>query len=409
MLAKYLPLLRRHGWRKVKLYFMIGFPWESDEDLLAIRDLITPFVRHRMEVNLSVSPFTPKPHTPFQWLPVDDEDRLREKAILVRKAASLKGVKVKVRDIRTSLVEALIARGDGRLSSLFESLHAQGVKLEAWTESFNPALYDEWLAGRDGLAREILGPRERGGELPWGFVDTGVEDAFLQEELEKAEAGEITESCYASCAGCGLSCAGGRACLAREDSAVFGASALPAVDTNGAYAPEPEFTAITLRYAKQGETRYIGHLDTIDLLLRAVRSAGVSLRMHGKYHPKPRVSLSPALPVGIESTCEMMEIEAEGMDLPDPGLAARINARLPRGMRVLAATPGRMDASRRFGYILLGAPGLAGEEVEKIADRQGKSFYRSSSTHIKDLWLSGNFRRIVKVEDRRIDGIRADY
>ena len=86
MLMSRLPLLRRLGWRKVKLYFMIGFPWEAEEDLLAVRDLIRPFVKCGMEVNLSVSPFTPKPHTPFQWLTMETEEALREKAQIVRRA-----------------------------------------------------------------------------------------------------------------------------------------------------------------------------------------------------------------------------------------------------------------------------------------------------------------------------------
>ena len=91
LLISRLPLLKKHGWRKVKLYFMIGFPWEREEDLSAIRELIRPFVRHGIEVNLSVSPFTPKPHTPFQWLPMEEEERLLEKVALVKRAACRQG------------------------------------------------------------------------------------------------------------------------------------------------------------------------------------------------------------------------------------------------------------------------------------------------------------------------------
>ncbi|MGD0229643.1 MAG: TIGR03936 family radical SAM-associated protein [Syntrophorhabdales bacterium] len=419
MLINCLPLLKRHGWRKVKLYFMVGFPWERDEDLLAIRDLIRPFVRQGMEVNLSLSPFTPKPHTPFQWHPMEEEGRLRDKVRLVRNAASGRGVKIKIRDIKTSMVEALISRGDGRLSPLFEALHAKRVKLEAWSESFKPELYDEWLMGQDGLAEELLGKREMTRVLPWDFIDTGVKDSFLRDEYDLAERGRKTENCYESCAGCGMSCAqmADRPRRPPEEITAQG----PAAQGRATEASTPDrpgdatgnadaaFTIMTVRYAKCGEARYIGHLDTMDILLRAFRSAGIRLKMHGKYHPKPRISLSAALPVGIESTCEMIEIEAEGMGLMERAMTAAINRRLPRGMRVLGVQPRRMDGmTNHFGYLLVGGPGIQGE-VTRIKDRRGRSFYRSPGPRVKELWLSGNFERIVKVENRRIDGIRADY
>jgi hypothetical protein len=413
LLISRLPLLKKHGWRKVKLYFMIGFPWEREEDLFAIRELIRPFVKHGIEVNLSVSPFTPKPHTPFQWLPMEEEERLREKASLVKRAASGRGVKIKVRDIKTSMVEALISRGDARLAPLFEALHASGVKLEAWGECFNPGVYEEWLTKANGLAASLLGRRKTTGELPWDFVATGVAKSFLLSELEKAEAGEKTGDCYGSCAGCGMSCgpcASGTPRVA-ERAAVLETLRRPEEEArnNADPADAVSFTTVTIRYAKAGQARYMGHLDTIDILLRAVRSAGISLKMHGKYHPKPRISLSAALPVGIESACEMMEVEAEGSDAVNAALISRINAHLPGGMRVLDAVTGPMPVGNgHFSYILVGEKGLEGE-VTRIKDLGAKALYMSSGPHIKELWLSGNFSRIVKVGNRRIDAIRDDH
>jgi radical SAM superfamily enzyme YgiQ (UPF0313 family) len=416
-----LPLLKKLGWRKVKLYFMIGFPWEREEDLFAIRELIGPFVRQGIEVNLSVSPFIPKPHTPFQWLPMEEEGRLREKASLVKRAAAGRGVKVKVRDIKTSMVEALISRGDERLAPLFEALAAQRVRLEAWGECFNPGLYEEWLAERDGLAGSLLGRRETTHNLPWDFVATGVTNSFLLSELEKAEAMEKTGNCYESCAGCGMSCGPcvKRAPLTGESAAALRPLQRPEAEgqkggdagvPGGAdQAAAPSFTTVTIRYAKAGQARYMGHLDTVDILLRAVRSAGISLKMHGKYHPKPRISLSAALPLGIESACELMEVEAEGAQPVDAALISRINAHLPGGMRVLGAVIGPMGAGNgRFSYLLIGEKGLE-KEVTKIKERGAKALYVSPGPHIKELWLSGAFSRIVKVENRRIDAIRADY
>ncbi|OPY67648.1 MAG: Threonylcarbamoyladenosine tRNA methylthiotransferase MtaB [Syntrophorhabdaceae bacterium PtaU1.Bin034] len=413
-LISHLPLLKRHGWRKVKLYFMVGFPWEKEEDFMAIRDLITPFVRNRIEVNLSVSPFTPKPHTPFQWLAMEDEAGLREKIRLVRKAAAGKGVKVKVRDIRTSIIEALISRGDGRLFPLFEELHRSRVRLEAWGECFNPDIYDEWLRGRNGLGESILGARDANQTLPWDFIDTGVDKSFLREELERAEGKEKTANCYRSCAGCGLSCGAPRQealrCCTQDSTSYLGVEGTSS-QTPGEMAGQSEaaYTTFTIRYSKCGDSRYIGHLDTIDIVLRAVRAAGISLKMHGKYHPKPRVSLSPALPVGIESTCEMLEIEAEGINSMDSSLIGKMDRCLPKGMRIMGATRGGMDSTHNdFGYLLVGETGLEGE-VLRTGNGGSRTFYLWQGTNIKELWLSGKYERIVKIDNRRIDGFRADY
>lgn len=412
-LGRYIPLLKKHGWRKVKLYFMVGFPWEREEDFLAVRDLINPFVAHGIEVSLSVSPFTPKPHTPFQWLPMESEETLLEKVRLVKRAANGRGVKVKARDIKTSIVEALISRGDERLSGLFEDLHRRGVRLEAWGEHFDARIYEEWLSSRDGLAASLLGPREHGAPLAWDFIDTGVDASFLLDELERAEKKEKTGSCYRSCAGCGLGCPAPRGSAeARPPVPVVEAPAGPHDSPSGEGAAPDGGQArsfFTLRYAKYGDARYIGHLDTIDIMLRAFRSAGISLKMHGKYHPKPCISLSPALPVGVESTQEHIEIETGPATVIDAKTVRRIDAHLPAGLRILDVAEGRMTAGGDgYGYLLVGAPGFTGDAV-RLKENGEKAFYLWRGGRVKDAWLSGAFSRIVKIENRRIDALRADH
>jgi len=413
-LLRSLPLLRSHGWRKVKLYLMVGFPWEKEEDFLAIRDLITPFTRSGIEVNLSVSPFTPKPHTPFQWLPMGDEQELAEKISLIRRAAPSKGIKIKTRDIKTSIVEALIARGDERLAPLFEDLHHKGVRLEAWGECFEPQFYTDWLETDEGLRKDLLGSRDTAGSLPWDFIDTGVDKSFLVDEMERAERREKTEGCYDACAACGIACAEPRRERKPIDSPIAGCQTSVSLFSEGPSrtVQQPSITnpIFTLRYSKSGEARYIGHLDTVDLLLRALRSAGISLRMHGKFHPKPRVSLSPALPSGVESTREFVQIEAEGIEAMDRSLTDRIDSHLPKGMRILEVANGKMDAAGSdFTYLLVGRKGLGGE-MRPIRDAGERTFYLWNGKNVKELWLSGEFSRIVKVNPARftIDGRYGD-
>jgi radical SAM superfamily enzyme YgiQ (UPF0313 family) len=417
-LLRSLPLLRKHGWRKVKLYFMVGFPWEKEDDFLALKELIIPFVRHGIEVNLSVSPFTPKPHTPFQWLPMQDEQSLAEKIALVKKVVPARGIKVKVRDIKTSLIEALVSRGDERLAPLFEYLHSKGVRLEAWGECLKPELYGQWLAGQNGLGSELLGAKRPDQAFPWDFVDTGVSKLFLLNELERAEHCEKTRSCYESCAACGISCVSPRRKQRISETETIGTgcrtvdpSLFCSLNVNSADSScrdrqstikDVIYTPFTLRYSKSGDARYIGHLDTVDLLLRALRSAGISLKMHGKFHPKPRVSLSPALPAGIESTREFVQIEAKGLADLDRALIERIDHHLPQGMRILGVTKGKINPNLdESAYLLVGRgdSGVEGTLVKKVDD---KAFYLWQGTGVKHLWLSGRFSRIMKVDRGRV-------
>jgi hypothetical protein len=425
-LARYIPLLKKHGWRKVKLYFMVGFPWEQEEDFLAIRDLIRPFVHSGIEVALSVSPFTPKPHTPFQWLPMEGEESLNEKIGLVKRIAGGRGVKVKTRDTKTSLVEALLSRGDGRLAGLFEGLHKKGVRLEAWGEHFDGALYDEWLDGHEGLAADLLGARNKENPLPWSFVDTGVDSSFLLEELERAERKEKSVDCYRSCAGCGMGCPSPQAGIRAERIGPVPEIRTPSVvaplmqgslsagdidetGEEGGQAREDRFF-FTFRYAKVGDARHIGHLDTVEIMLRAIRSAGIPIKMHGKYHPKPKISLSPALPVGVESTQERLEIETEGAHELEARTIKRIDAHLPTGIRILEMNPGRMEVGGNgFGYLLVGKKGIEQTDAVKLKEKGERAFYLWQGGRVKEAWLSDAFERIVKIENRRIDALRTDH
>lgn len=401
-LIRQLPLLRACGWRSLKLYLMIGFPWETEEDLRSIRQVIDPCLRSGIEVNLSVSPFTPKPHTPFQWLRMEDETVLRSKIDLIKKTLPSKRVKVKVRDIRTSLVEALIARGDERLTPLFESLHKQGIRLEAWSEMFSIDPYRQWLSSAGLGFDQFLSSREENQPLPWGFIETGVDRAFLAKEKEKAEKGELTPDCHRACAGCGLSCPTTGKTAEPPDQTTCGGEHS---SRHGGEREGATYATYTLRYGKSGDARYIGHLDTMSLLVRALKAAGICLKMHGRYHPKPRMALSPAIPVGVESTCELLEIEA--VPIQNPGATLKdITRSLPGGMRALELTPLSMkEMALGFQYILVGN-GVHPESAEPWKRKNNTVFYLWSGVNVKELWMSGSFERIIKVDNRRIDGIR---
>jgi len=407
-----LPLLKKYGWRKLKLYVMIGFPWEKEEDISTIREILLPFEKEHIDINLAVSPFIPKPHTPFQWLPMESEDILNEKILMIKKALKGRRVKVRYRDAKTSMIEAIVSRGDERLAPMFEFLLEKGSKLEAWRESFRPELYTEWFEKQGIAMGEYLAENSIKKALPWDFIDTGVDKSFLASELDRAETGDQTGDCYSGCAMCGMEC---KAPLQLKDSlpnaGPLTVEPKPEASPSAPRAQNAEPTAgvkYTFRYGKFGDARYIGHLDTMNILLRALRSLGITIRTHGKYHPMPKISLSDALPIGIESTCELLEIETTMGVLVHEKTVEEMNRVLPRGIKVFEFIKGSLqNMVKDYSYLLVTKKTIE-NEMWKLRYNGKRYFYVWKGKGVKELWSKGEFERIIKTEDRRIHGRRTD-
>jgi radical SAM family uncharacterized protein len=405
-----LPLLKKYGWRKLKLYLMIGFPWEKEEDIHAIKAMLIPFEKEHIDINLSVSPFIPKPHTPFQWLPMENETILSEKISMIKKTLKGRRVKVKYRDPKTSIIEAIVTRGDGRLTSLFEYLFRKGVKLEAWREYFQPELYDEWFEQQGFSMDNYLGAKPIETNLPWDIIDTGINKSFLSQELIYAQSGEKTDDCYTGCAACGMGCAEPRNALCvKSDEGRGTKDGLQAENK-----PMPDVSELrtgvkyTFRYGKYGDARYIGHLDTMNIVLRALRSLGIIIRTHGKFHPMPKISLSDALPIGIESTCELIEIEIDMGVLIHEKIIVEMNRILPRGIKIYEFIKGSLqNMVKDYSYLLIADKSID-MDLWKLGYNSKRYFYTWKGKGIKELKAKGDFQRIIKTEDRRIHGLRTD-
>ena len=205
------------GWSSVKLYFMIGLPTETTDDLDGIADLAQKVVRcyfsvpkgqraKGLRVVCSASSFVPKPFTPFQWEPQDTRDLLMEKQQHLReRMQAIKGVTFNYHESGLSFLEACFSRGDRRLGKVLLRAFEKGCYLDGWTELFS---YDKWM---EAFAECGLDPafyacrrREKDELLPWDFVDSGITKEFLWREKEKAEQGVTTRDCRLGCNACGL-------------------------------------------------------------------------------------------------------------------------------------------------------------------------------------------------------------
>jgi radical SAM superfamily enzyme YgiQ (UPF0313 family) len=203
------------GWNSLKLYFMVGLPTETPEDIESIVELVSKIRTAGTEVmggkkpqiRISAATFVPKPHTPFQWAAQDVEAQLNIKQELLRQGLPRKGIKLSWHDPKISLLEAVLSRGDRRLGEVIHRAWKLGATLDAWTERFN---YEErWLPAftESGIEPGFYAHRERAADeiLPWSHIDAGVTPAFLKAEYRHAIKGESTSDCrHYACNACGL-------------------------------------------------------------------------------------------------------------------------------------------------------------------------------------------------------------
>jgi radical SAM superfamily enzyme YgiQ (UPF0313 family) len=203
----------QRGWTTMKLYFMLGLPRETLEDVQAIVKLIEKvhntgreFMGNRTRLGVSLATFVPKPHTPFQWVGQEKEDQITVKHDLVRGGLDKRGLKISWQDPRTSLLEAVISRGDRRIGRLIQRAWQLGSTFDAWSEHFN---WDNWQRAfqETGLDPAFYAQRERSLDelLPWSHIDTGVTTAFLRREYQRALQGLETGDCrFEGCHACGF-------------------------------------------------------------------------------------------------------------------------------------------------------------------------------------------------------------
>lgn len=301
------------GWRLLKLYFMVGLPTEREEDLEGIVRLVEEILQMGRSVmqappriNLSLSSFIPKPHTPFQWLPMEDELTLREKQGFVRSQLSRhRSVAVKAHPTESSVLEAIFSRGDRKLAAALVRSWTSGARFDSWKDSFDFSRWAESFSAEGIDRRTYLGPLEKTAVLPWDHIGTGIKKEFLLAELAKAMGEERTASCLdrpcSVCRGC--------------DRPIRIPQTRPPVFKPLSTKPSGlgRRTDLLIRYEvfyeKSGLARFLSHRDLTSHLQRSLRRAGVEVAYSAGFHPKMLVSYAPALPLGMEAKEECFEFK----------------------------------------------------------------------------------------------------
>jgi len=354
------------GWDLIKVYTMIGLPTETRADLDELVSLVEAILaqgrRHgRKNVNVSVGSFVPKSWTPFQWAPFDGVEALEEKlAYLKDRFRRIRGAKMKWHEPREAEIECVLSRGDRRVARVLHTAWKSGVRFDGWTEHFR---YDLWMEAfrAEGIPKEaFLRDYALDEVLPWDVLDVSITKRWLQIELIKAKKEMRTEDCkWGHCYACGVPGNGEDTMLAKPMS-----TQLPVVDAaipdetapaayrdpakGAAYRQKamPDLPSASRRgsqgdrvfkhrvtFSKTGDARFLSHRNTMDVLERAIRAAGLPARYSEGFNPHMRLSMGPALALGLESLHEVFDVDGNA---PFPTDAAeRIAARLPEGLAIL--------------------------------------------------------------------------
>ncbi|HCC68641.1 MAG TPA: TIGR03960 family B12-binding radical SAM protein [Nitrospiraceae bacterium] len=333
-----LRVISSEGWKGIKLYFMIGLPTEEARDIEGIIDMVEnarKTANRRININVGISPFVPKAHTPFQWLGQVSFEELKMRQGFLKDALQRKGFNFKGHMPEMSLLEAVFARGDDKIASLIETAWGLGCRFDGWSETF---CFDKWLVAAEKTNLDLYSYASRALDvdswLPWDIIDSGIRKEFLVAEYKKALKGEITLNCRNRCYDCGLTC---KTIASSQQLAVNSHESTKDLRlmTQDSRLKKP--IRLRVQFSKTETLRYLSHLEVMTAIQRAMRRAKIPLVYTSGFHPHPKVSFGPALPVGVEGLEEYFDMEVyDYIDTAD--IVERMNKTLPEGLRIIGVT-----------------------------------------------------------------------
>lgn len=329
------------GWRTTKLYFMVGLPTETDEDIRGIVELCEKVwaiaKRRRGNLNVSISPFVPKGHTPFAWERQSSQEEIGAKYRIMR-AGMPKGIKLYTRDPKLACIEVALSRGDRRLGDVLVETWRSGGGFDAWKESFEPEVWERTFSEHN-IPLEIFAREHSPQRIsPWEIVEKPLPREFLLAEREKAFAEKPSPSCFerGGCNDCGI-CGYSSGETPRHN---------PSQPLRGNFGrrtkkiSKPGILAnskIRMRLSREAHLRWLGHLDITRAIARAIRRSGLNVAYSEGHHRHQKVSFGPPLPVGYISNAEYLDIEFETQVTSSE--IESFGQELPRGISLIDFKP----------------------------------------------------------------------
>ncbi len=323
------------GWLGVKLYFMIGLPGETEEDVREIAQFILACARRfkKMEIRFSVSPFIPKPHTPLQWQPFSDVKSLVEKIDLLKREAKRSNIRPKWENPYQAQIQAVLARGDEKLSPVVLSAYRKGSIFTEWSEFFNYGDWEESFQEVGINPEDYLKEKPKEVPLPWDFIDVGVSKEFLLAEARRAEMGIFTPDCrQANCQQCGV-CPTGDLRKKRESTSLPPELEIPNGYERKVFLANTSKVTYRIKYAVGESFLFASHLDLVRQFYRTFRRSELPVAFSAGFSPHPLVSFGPPLPVGVTSRGEYLDVQLAASY--SGNLTRDLAPFLPKGIMIL--------------------------------------------------------------------------
>ena len=311
-----MSLVLKLGWKNIKLYYMIGLPFETDKDIYEMAEMINEIGRYsnsygRININVSVSPFNPKPHTPFQWAEQLSLKTFKSRIGILLSKIRNRNVKLTWRDPEVSVLEAIFSRGDRKLSKAIYEAHKKGAIFDAWAESFD---FDNWMKifKKNKIdVNDYLSAKNIEDNLPWDFIDIGVKKEYLISEWNKAKKESLTKYCIKSCSKCGIerdhNC---RELLAEKIKSSKMKQILTDHSTPPVHNSNPEPKAdirYRVKFRRLNSSRFISQRNLNAYIERELFIHDVPVAYTKGYHPMPVMSFGHPLPFGFTSECEFAD------------------------------------------------------------------------------------------------------
>ncbi|MFH1942065.1 MAG: TIGR03960 family B12-binding radical SAM protein [bacterium] len=393
----------QRGWKRIKLYFMIGLPTETEEDLEGIVDIVGKVIQSgrkygKREVHVSISPFTPKPHTPFQWEAQDSLDLSDEKISILKRAMKWREVALSWRDPHVSRLEAILGRGDRRLGEAVYRAWKRGARFDAWSDQFNYSRWERVFGELNIVTEDYTAEKRVDDPLPWDHLSKGLSKSFLIQERNRAYSAEVTGDCrFTGCKGCGLMAHPVCREVIGGAHKVEGTGIRMKVEYGRRARRVPQDSLkrrVRLGYCKGEEVRFTSHLDTVRVFSRALRRARVPVALSQGFHAHLRIATGPPLSLGFTSRAEYLDLEV--VDSLLKNFEEVMNRHLPEGFEVF-----------EHGILLDKAPSL--NESINLASYDivwdGAPSTDALTVRIDELLKKNSFRvvRTKKGEEKEVD------
>ena len=334
----------KNGASNVKLYFMIGLPTETYEDIDEMVELFSKVkyqakllrkeleLRDALNLTCTVSIFVPKPFTPFQWCAQVAQEEVHNRIkYLLEKVKPLKGIKINYHSSFTSKVESAMTRADERFNNFLLALHKKGQYLTTWDENIDKQLWEDTAleCGID-INKEAQREYDLDEVLPWDAIDIGIEKSWLKEQYNNAMSYKNITPCEFNCVQCGV-------CKNLKTHKVIDKKyEYSLIDKEEEQKKEIPFYKYRLKITKENEMRNISHLDWQNTIIKMLFRSGLNLYFSQGFNPTPRFSLGIALPIFVESKGELIDIElCDNIECED--LIIRLNNILPSDIKVIEA------------------------------------------------------------------------